>query len=117
MEAFKPFFQDRRLHPRTQLQVTLRGLRLDPEGELVDTFHMCDISRSGLGAFVDRPYYPGERVVLNLPVLEDGTRRGVYATVVRCRPDQAGFKVGMRFDGNSGTMWVGNPAAAMAVAA
>lgn len=105
MDATSLMIPERRLHPRTQLQVTLRGIRLDPDGDLVDRFHMIDISKSGVGALVDRPYYRGQRVVLSLPDLQDGQRRSVYATVVRCRGDREGYKVGLHFDGNSNCMW------------
>jgi hypothetical protein len=117
MDASELFFQERRRHQRTQLQVTLRGLRLDPDGELMDNFHMIDISRSGLGAIVDRPYYKGQRVVLSLPVPEEGApRRSVYATVVRCRGDREGYKVGLHFDGNSDAMWADNSNTVLAAA-
>jgi hypothetical protein len=113
-DCFPP---ERRCHTRTQLQITLRGIRLDPGGEMVDTFHTVDISRGGMGAIVDRPYYRGQRVVLNLPGLLDGPRRNVYAVVVRCRSDAQGYKVGMQFDGVGSSLWADAGAIAAAAAA
>ena len=90
---------ERRRHPRTQLQMAVRSIRLDPDGgDPVDTLHMVDISRSGLGAYTDRPFYPGQRVVLCLPLSNNGGRRNIYATAVRCRPEEEGYKVGLAFD-------------------
>jgi hypothetical protein len=96
--------------------MALRGLRLDPSGDLVDIFHMLDISRGGMGAIVDRPYYRGQRVVMSLPVLEDGSRRSVYASVVRCRGDRDGYQVGLRFEQNGGSMKIDQTAAALVAA-
>ena len=116
MDASTLKFPERRRHSRTHLRMMLRGLRLDPGGDMVDTFHMLDISRGGLGAIVDRPYYRGQRVVMSLPVLEDGSRRSVYASVVRCRGDRDGYHVGLRFEPNSDSIQVDHHAAALAAA-
>ncbi len=116
MAQIAKFPVERRRHPRTQLQMTLRGIQLDPDGDVVDTFHMVDISRSGIGAVVERAYYRGQRVVLNLPILPDGARRNVYATVVRCRPDSEGFRVGMQLDTSWSNPYAIMPAPAVAAA-
>lgn len=108
---------ERRRHPRTQLQMTLTCIRLDPDGgDVLDTLHMVDISRSGLGAISDRPYYPGQRIVLCLPLSPNGGRRNIYARVVRCRQDQEGYRIGLQFDSTSMAAWYG-PATAAAPAA
>ena len=117
MDEIEKRNRERRRHPRTQLQLTLRGIRLDPDGgEVVDTLHMQDISRSGIGAICDRSYYPGQRVVLCLPLTPQGGRRNIYATVVRCRHLEEGYRVGMEFDGVSlgYTYGMGFPSAAAA---
>ena len=116
MSASNLFFSERRVHTRTQLRMTLRGLRLDPDGDLVDTFHMLDISRGGMGAIVDRPYYRGQRVVMSLPGLDQGSRRSVYASVVRCRGDREGYRVGLRFEPGSGSISADYPTGALAAA-
>jgi len=91
--------QDRRRYPRTQLRLTLRGIRLDPDGgDVVDTLHMQDISKTGMGVVCDRPFYPGQRIVLCLPVTPMGGRRNVYARVVHCRQAKDGYSVGLEFD-------------------
>lgn len=92
---------ERRRHPRTQLQMSLRALKMDPEGDSLETFYMMDISRSGIGALAGQAYYPGQRVVLNLPIPNQPNRRSVYATVVRCRAEQDGYRLGMMFDKTS----------------
>ncbi|MCL2701361.1 MAG: PilZ domain-containing protein [Phycisphaerae bacterium] len=89
---------ERRRHIRTQLQITLRALRMDPDGDSVEAFDMTDISRSGIGAMSDRTYYPGQRVMLNMPLPNAPKRQHIYATVVRCRPEQAGYRLGLMFD-------------------
>jgi len=95
----KEFPVERRRHPRTRLAMTLGCIRLDPDGgDVVDSLHMRDISRGGLGAYSARPYYPGQRIVLNLPILSGGGRRNVYATIVRCRRADEGYSVGFAFD-------------------
>jgi len=78
--------------------MTLGCIRLDPDGgDVVDSLHMRDISRGGLGAYCARLYYPGQRIVLNLPIPAGG-RHNVYATIVRCRQAEEGYSVGFAFD-------------------
>ncbi len=90
---------ERRKHARTQLHLMLHGIRLDPDGGNVqDTLQMLDISRTGMGALSDRYLYPGQRVVLCLPLHPDGGRRNLYAAVVRCQKGQEGFRIGLEFD-------------------
>ncbi len=99
MTERKNYAIERRRHPRTRLAMTLGCIRLDPDGgDVVDTLHMRDISRSGLGAYSARPYYPGQRIVLNLPTPADEGRRNVYATIVRCRQAEEGYSIGFAFD-------------------
>ena len=94
---YKPV--DRRRHPRTRLAMKLGCIRLDPDGgDVVDLLGMTDISRGGLGAVCGRPYYPGQRIVLNLPLQSDGTRRNIYATIVRCNQADDDYNVGFEFD-------------------
>ena len=93
---------EKRRHPRTVVQMTLRGIRLDPDGgEVVDSLHMQDISRSGMGAIADHSFYPGQRMVLCLPLSEEGGRRNIYATVRRCRHVEEGYELGLEFDNAS----------------
>jgi hypothetical protein len=90
---------DRRRHPRTRLEMTLGCIRLDPDGgDVVDSLHMTDISRSGLGAECERPYYPGQRILLSLPLPVSGGRKNVYATIIRCGHEHEGYRVGFEFD-------------------
>lgn len=95
--AYQPV--ERRRHPRTRLEMTLGCIRLDPDGgDVVDSLHMVDISRGGLGAFCTRSHYPGQRIVLSLPLPMSGGRRKVYAKIVRCSQAQDGYRVGFEFD-------------------
>ncbi len=90
---------ERRRFPRTRLSMMLHGIRLDPDGgDVCDTLEMVDISRNGMGAVADRWLYPGQRIVLCLPVHPDGQRRNVYATVVRCKKAREGYRIGLEFD-------------------
>lgn len=77
----------------------LHGIRLDPDGgDVCDTLEMVDISRGGMGVVTERWVYPGQRIVLSLPLHPDGRRKNVYATVVRCQKGQQGYRLGMEFD-------------------
>lgn len=90
---------ERRRHPRTQLRMTLHGIRLDPDGgDVRDTLHMQDISRGGMGAVADRWLYPGQKVLLCLPTHPTGGRKNLSATVVRCQRIQEGYRLGLQFD-------------------
>ena len=95
-------FIERRRHSRMQLQMTVDCVRLDPDGgDVNDRLHLIDISRGGLGAVCDRPHYPGQRVMLSLPLSEVGGQRNIYASVVRCRQREDGYHVGLEFDASS----------------
>jgi hypothetical protein len=86
----------------------LKGIRLDPDGgDVVDSLQMVDISRSGLGARTHRGFYPGQRMVLCLPLTGEGGRRNIYATIVRCRQGEDGYRVGLEFDAASVGTWCG----------
>ncbi len=102
------FLPERRRHSRTRLEMRLKGIRLDPDGgDVVDTLNMIDISRSGLGAVSDRGFYPGQRMVLCLPLSHENGRRNVYATIVRCSHADSGYRVGLAFDTSSVGTWCG----------
>lgn len=93
---------EKRRHPRTSVQMSLKGIRLDPDGgHVVDALHMMDISRSGMGALAERHFYPGQRLILNLPMTDQSGRRSIYATIRRCGPGEAGYQVGLEFDNAS----------------
>ena len=93
---------ERRRHPRTVLNMSVSCLRLDPDGDdLIDRLHLVDVSRSGLGAMCDRPFYPGQRALVHLPLTRETGRRTVYATIVRCRQCSDGYRVGLEFDGST----------------
>ena len=112
MGTIRQHVVERRRHPRTVVQMTLRGIRLDPDGgEVTDTLRLLDISRSGMGCLSDRGMYPGQRMVLPLPLSDAGGRRNIYATVRRCRATETGFHVGLEFDNASRDTAVGGAAA------
>lgn len=90
---------ERRRHARTQLQMKIQCIRLDPDGgDVVDTLDITDISRSGVGAMCDRSFYPGQRILLCMPFTSMHGRRNIYATVIRCRQQEEGYHVGLSFD-------------------
>jgi hypothetical protein len=99
---------ERRKHTRTQLQMTLRSIRLDPEcGDVIDCLHMVNISRSGLGAVSDRSFYPGQRVVLCLPLPNGLGRKNVYAKIVRCQQNHQAYTIGLEFEHLPVGSWCG----------
>ncbi len=100
---------ERRRHSRTHIHIRIRALRLDPDGgEVIDSLQMQDISRGGLGAISEKPYYPGQRVILCLPMSAAKGRRNVYATIRRCRRVEDGYSLGMEFDTVSMAGWASN---------
>ncbi len=108
---------ERRRHARTHLAMTLRSIRLDPDcGDVVDCIHMRDISRCGLGAVTDRAFYPGQRVVLYLPLSQGIGRKNVYARVVRCQQVRSAFVVGLEFETLSVGAWCGTGQVVVAAA-
>ena len=97
--------QERRRFPRTQLQMKIQCIRFDPDGgDVVDMLETVDISRNGLGVMVERAFYPGQRVLLCMPLTTMGGRRNIHARVVRCRHEAEGFNVGLAFDRTAGGM-------------
>ncbi len=108
------FRVEKRRHPRTMVQMNLRGIRLDPEGgDVLNDLHMTNISRSGMGVVCDRPFYPGQRVVLCLPLSNVSGRRNLYATVRRCHVDSETerYRVGLEFDRSSEHAYYGDVSA------
>ena len=90
---------ERRRHPRTRLNMSVRCIRLDPDcGDVVDHLHVMDVSRSGMGAVADRAFYPGQRVIVCLPMTDSSGRRDISATIVRCKHRGEGFHVGLEFE-------------------
>ncbi|KPK84063.1 MAG: hypothetical protein AMJ81_06645 [Phycisphaerae bacterium SM23_33] len=99
MNIQAPVMLERRRYPRTQLMMMLHGIRLDPDGgDVRNTLRMTDISRGGLGALADRWLYPGQKVVLCVPLHPDGGRRNINSTVTRCQKARDGYSVGLQFD-------------------
>lgn len=98
---------ERRRHPRTRLEMSIRAIRLDPDrGEdMIETLRMFDISRSGMGVWTDHEMSAGQRVVLCLPLSARTGQRNLHATVVRCRPSEQGYQVGLEFDSSSIGTW------------
>jgi len=89
------------------VQMKLKGIRLDPEeGELIDTLRMVDISQGGMGAMLDRQAYPGQKFVLNLPLMGHMGRRRICATVVRCKGTDDGWRIGLQFEPLSVGNWM-----------
>ena len=116
MPQIDTFARERRHYPRTHLQMKIQCVRLDPDGgDVVDTLETVDISRRGIGAISDRAFYPGQRLLLCMPLTSMSGRRNIYATVVRCRREEEGHSVGIEFDGASLGLWrVEAPAATAA---
>ena len=97
--------------------MALRCIRLDPSDvDVVDTLHLADISRSGMGAYTDRPFYPGQRVVVCMPLSGENGRRNLYARVVRCRPDEEGYRIGLEFESTTFPVWQSHDLTALAAA-
>jgi hypothetical protein len=72
----------------------------------MDRVNMFDISRSGIGGLSDRRYYPGQRVVVCMPVGGDDSLRSLQAKVVRCQAErEGGYQVGLEFDAASLGGW------------
>ncbi|MDY7011610.1 MAG: PilZ domain-containing protein [Planctomycetota bacterium] len=90
---------DRRRYPRTHLHMMLHGVRLDPDGgDVQNTLHMVDISRGGMGVVSDHWLYPGQRIVVSIPLHPEGGQNNLNATVVRCQKVEEGYRTGLEFD-------------------
>ena len=75
-----------------QLNMSVSCIRLDPDGgDVVDKIDVVDISRGGLGAVSERAFYPGQRIILSLPLNDQRGQRNIYATIVRCRHRNEGY--------------------------
>ncbi|MEI7836550.1 MAG: PilZ domain-containing protein [Planctomycetota bacterium] len=97
---------ERRRHARVHLQMALQAVRLEPDDvDVMDRLHMIDVSRSGAGAISDRRYYPGQRVLIYLPLTVQSGQRVLYATIRRCRRHAEGYRLGMEFDHTSQDTW------------
>jgi len=117
MSEIQKLMPERRHFPRTQLQMKIQCIRFDPDGDdVVDVLETVNISRSGLGAVSQRPYYPGQRVLLCMPLTSMAGRRNIYASVVRCRPAEEGYDIGIEFDATSSGIWQPEQPAAAAAA-
>lgn len=116
MPEIPKLLQERRRFPRTQLHMKIQCIRFDPDGgDVVDMLETVDISRGGLGVMAERAFYPGQRVLLCMPLTTMGGQRNIYAKVVRCRHEEEGFNVGMSFDRSAaGMVETEAPAAATA---
>jgi len=82
------------------MDTTLNCICLDPDAvDVVNSLRTIDISRGGIGALSRRPFYPGERLVLCMPLSPGTGRRNLYASVVQSRYDcqNEGHRVGLRF--------------------
>ncbi|MCY2931816.1 MAG: PilZ domain-containing protein [Planctomycetota bacterium] len=104
---------ERRRHGRVHLEMALQAVRLETDNvDVVDRLHMIDVSRGGVGAISDRSYYPGQRVLIYLPLTGQSGRRVLYATVRRCRRHAQGYHLGMEFDRMSLDTWYSQAGAA-----
>ncbi|MGA2266401.1 MAG: PilZ domain-containing protein [Phycisphaerae bacterium] len=117
MSAQKILPAERRRHPRAFMQIKLRCVRLDPDGEnVLDFIHAIDISRSGIGVISSRPFYPGQRILLCLPQTETTGQRNICASVIRSRLAEDKYHVGLEFDRSIASDWC-NISAPVALAA
>ncbi|NQU74804.1 MAG: PilZ domain-containing protein [Planctomycetes bacterium] len=97
MVGIETSIAERRQYPRTQLNLPVQVIRLDPDGEdLVEQIEMLDISRGGIGAMCSKMFYPGQRLVLSLPARGMGVRR-VCGIIQRCTKQQDRFHLGIQF--------------------
>lgn len=93
---------ERRLFPRKDLQLQVRGLRMDhslpahrePSLEL----HTRDVSAGGLSAMSDRPLSPGERLNVIFPRQGAGNGWDIQGRVLRCQPSALGWRIAVEFD-------------------
>ena len=110
-------WNERRRHGRMPIEMSMRCVRFDPDGcDAVDVLETVDISHGGLGAISDGAFYPGQRVVVRLPLSDIGGRRNVYATVTRSDRRKEQYHVGMEFDMVKAGAWCGVSGAAVAAA-
>ncbi|MCK4872503.1 MAG: PilZ domain-containing protein [Phycisphaerales bacterium] len=84
---------ERRGTDRQSIDATAQAVHFDAMGGYhLLRLDMHDVSDGGLGVISDRPVAPGTR--LHVRVLPRSPMYG--ATVVRCRPNGAGYDLGIR---------------------
>jgi Tfp pilus assembly protein PilZ len=90
----------RRLHPRRQLDRTLRVDRWDAAGigahEMLDVAAV-DISSGGVGILTAQALHVGEVVKLEYDLNGGGITLPIYSEVVWCQAVDNGSRIGMRF--------------------
>ena len=93
---------DRRIHPRRNLSLRIRGRRLDhsvdARREPFLNFLTRDVSLGGISAASQTRLNPGERVAIFFP--PEGRSRGwdAYGRILRVEPDKQGCRVALSFD-------------------
>jgi len=94
---------ERRRHARMPLFKQIQSIRLDPEpGQVVQELQAFDLSRSGMGVMSKESFYPGQRLVLQVPRNKDNGERSVFATVVRCaKAAEKQYRIGLEFESTS----------------
>ena len=110
---------ERRRHARVPLDTAVPCIRLDPDAaDILGVLYTVDISRGGMGALSDRPYYPGQRLILHLPRTAETPQRDICATIVRSRFDETVGKhrIGLAFDSVAMGAWCGVGVHAVAAA-
>jgi hypothetical protein len=75
----------------------IQALRLDPDGDMLESLETVDISRGGMGALSGRSFYPGQRLLLQLPAPGLSVQR-VCATVRCCQKAEQQYRVGLEFE-------------------
>lgn len=117
MTSVDTYPPERRMYPRTQVQMRVQVLRLDPnEGDLVDELQMVDISRNGIGAVCERMFYPGQRLIMKLPAAGMDVRN-IRGQVRRCDRLDDRFIIGVEFDHPIASLCVDGSGASVAAAA
>ena len=117
MTAIEMSSAERRMYPRTQVQMAVQVLRLDPhEGDLVDQLQMIDISRGGIGATSKKAFYPGQRLVLKLPAPGMDVR-SLCGTIRRCHGRDENYMIGIEFDHPIASLCVDGASTSVAAAA
>jgi len=81
----------------------IQSIRLEPEpGQVVQELQAFDLSRSGMGVMSKESFYPGQRLVLQVPRNKDNGERSVFATVVRCaKAAEKQYRIGLEFESTS----------------
>jgi hypothetical protein len=98
---------ERRVFPRKEMAVTIRGKRIDHSLQALRHPHLSlslrDLSAGGLSAVSPAPLQPGERLTVSFPVMGPRSESSpsewdAIGRVIRCETSSMGYRIAVEFE-------------------